>query len=44
MENTKELYKFQNNPKYRKKVINKIHKEQDNEYNKKISQLEVESS
>lgn len=42
MENTKELYKFQNNPKYRKKVINKIHKEQDNEYNKKISQLKVE--
>ena len=36
----KELYKFVNNPQYREKVIAKIHKNDDNEYNKRIKQLE----
>ena len=30
----KELYKFVNDPKYRSKVIAKIHKNSDNAYNK----------
>ena len=35
----KELYKFVNNPQYREKVIAKIHKNDDNEYNNRIKQL-----
>lgn len=38
----KELYKFVNDPKYRDKVIAKIHKNDDNAYNKKIKQIERE--
>lgn len=38
----KELFKFVNNPKYREKVIARIHKEKDNEYNRRIRQVESE--
>lgn len=38
----KELFKFVNNPKYRDKVIARIHKEKDNEYNRRIKQVESE--
>lgn len=38
----KELFKFLNNPKYREKVIARIHKEKDNEYNRRIKQIESE--
>ena len=38
----KELYKFVNNPKYRSKVIAKIHKNSDNAYNKRIKKIEHE--
>lgn len=36
----RELYKFVNDPKYRDKVIAKIHKNDDNAYNKRIKQIE----
>ena len=39
----KELYKFVNDPKYRSKVIAKIHKNSDNAYNKRIKKIEHES-
>ena len=32
----KELFKFVNDPKYRDKVIARIHREKDNEYNRRI--------
>lgn len=38
----KELYKFVNDPKYRDKVIAKVHKNEDNAYNKRIKQIEKE--
>ena len=38
----RELYKFVNDPKYRDKVIAKIHKNDDNAYNKRIKQIEKE--
>lgn len=38
----KELYKFMNDPKYRSKVIAKIHKNSDNAYNKRIKKIEHE--
>lgn len=38
----KELFKFVNNPKYREKVIARIHKEKDYEYNRLIKQLKSE--
>ena len=38
----KELYKFVNDPKYRSKVIAKIHKNSDNAYNKRIKKIEHE--
>ena len=38
----KELYKFVNDPKYRDKIIAKIHKDDDNAYNKRIKQIEHE--
>lgn len=38
----KELYKFVNDLKYREKVIAKIHKNDDNMYNKRIKQIEKE--
>lgn len=38
----KELFKFVNDPRYREKVIARIHKEKDNEYNKRIKQIESE--
>lgn len=38
----KELFKFVNNPKYRDKVIARMHKEKDNEYNRRIKQIESE--
>lgn len=37
-----ELYRFVNDPKYRDKVIAKIHKEQDNLYNKRINTIKSE--
>ena len=36
----RELYKFVNDSKYRDKVIAKIHKNDDNAYNKRIKQIE----
>ena len=38
----KELFKFVNDPKYRDKVIARIHREKDNEYNRRIKQVEAE--
>lgn len=38
----RELYKFVNDSKYRDKVIAKIHKNDDNAYNKRIKQIEKE--
>ena len=38
----KELFKFVNNPKYRTKVIDRIHKEKDCEYEKKVKTVEKE--
>lgn len=38
----KELFKFVNDPRYREKVIARIHKEKDNEYNRRIKQIESE--
>ena len=38
----KELYKFVNDPKYREKVIAKVHKNEDNVYNKRIKKIEKE--
>lgn len=38
----KELYKFVNNPKYRDKVVKKIHKSEDDAYNKRIKKIESE--
>ena len=38
----KELYKFVNDPKYRSKVIAKVHKNSDNAYNKRIKKIEHE--
>lgn len=38
----KEKIKFENDPKYREKVIAKVHKEQDALYNKRIKQAENE--
>ena len=35
----KELFKFVNNPKYRAKVIDRIHKERDREHEKKVKLL-----
>ena len=37
----KELYKFVNDPKYRSKVIAKIHKNSDNAYNKRTRRLNM---
>ena len=43
MENgEKELNKFLNNPSYREKVINRIHKDMDREYHKRIKTIEAE--
>lgn len=39
----KELFKFVNDAKYRKRVIARIHKEKDNEYNRRIKQIESEN-
>ena len=38
----KELFKFVNNPKYRAKVIDRIHKERDREHEKKVKTVEKE--
>lgn len=37
----KELFKFVNDPKYREKVIARIHREKDAEYNRRIKQAEM---
>lgn len=43
MANTdKELFKFVNDPKYREKVINRIHKEEDHEYAKRVKTVKNE--
>lgn len=39
----KELFKFVNDAKYRERVIARIHKEKDNEYNRRIKQIELEN-
>lgn len=38
----KELSKFLNDPKYREKVLARIHKEEDNEYNRRIKTIETD--
>ena len=38
----KELFKFVNDPKYREKVINKIHKDMDREYDRRVKNVEAE--
>ena len=38
----KELFKFLNDPKYREKVINRIHKDEDKEYDRRIRAIESE--
>ena len=38
----KELFKFQNDSKYREKVIARIHKEEDHEYDRRIKTIESE--
>lgn len=38
----KELYRFVNEPKYRQKIIGRIHKEQDRQYEKRIGSLRSE--
>lgn len=38
----KELYKFVNNPKYREKIITKIHNDADYEYEKNVKRIESE--
>lgn len=38
----KELFRFINDPKYRERVINSLHKEEDNAYNKRIKIIESE--
>ena len=40
----KELIKFLNNPKYREKVIERIHKDADKAYNKRIKEIEVQKN
>lgn len=40
VDENKELVKFLNNPKYRKKVIDRIHKDEDKAYDKRIKEIE----
>lgn len=44
MDANKELIKFLNNPKYREKVIERIHKDADKAYNKRIKEIEVQKN
>ena len=41
---TKELIKFEEDPNYRKKVISRLHKEKDDQYYRRIKQLESEKN
>ena len=44
MDESKELMKFVSNPKYREKVIAKVHREKDKEYNKRVKVAENEKN
>ena len=44
MDESKELMKFVSNPKYREKVIAKVHREKDKEYNKRVKVAENEKT
>ena len=44
MDANKELTKFLSNPKYRERVIERIHKDADKAYNKRIKEIEVQKN